>query len=192
MAIALMAVALLSSPQVFAAEETMNAKKENVFVGWFRKFVQKFSWNFKKDSATEYSLGDMKNPSGTPMVKPSGEPEQKDRLTDEERLTKLVTNGKITEAQKAAILTELATLKATYGEDVLNDLTQEERQQKMQEMREALKAWATAEGIAIGFVMPEVSGQEGQPPQNDDRGGKQGGAMKRPSGTPKPFPTEAE
>jgi len=178
-------VTLLLGTSVFAAEDTTpSPKKENIFVGWFHKFVQRFSFNFKKENSPKYSFGDVNNPSGTPMAKP---------ITDEERLTKLVANGKITEAQKTAILAELTTLKTTYGADALKGLTEQERMKKLQEMRTALKTWAKAQGIEIGFVMPEIPGNgQGQPKPNDDKDGKQEGGMKRPSGTPKPIEEPAE
>lgn len=198
MAVSVVAATILTITPVLAADEEVVQPKENFFIGLFHKIVNKFKFNFKVEKNGENSFGDLKNPSGTPMAKPSGAQEQ--QLTDEERLTKLVEEGIITEAQKTAILAELATLKSTYGQDVLKDLTEEERQEKLKEMQETMIAWAKAQEIDIQYMLaqPQNGMGQGQPGDMgqgslDNQQGRQPPAgqqnMKRPAGTPKPTPT---
>lgn len=71
----------------------------------------------------------------------------------EDRLTQLVKDGKITDAQKQAILTELKTLKDKYGPDKLKDLTPDQRRQQMQNMKQELDAWVKAQGIDPSYIM---------------------------------------
>jgi phenylpyruvate tautomerase PptA (4-oxalocrotonate tautomerase family) len=60
------------------------------------------------------------------------------------RLSKLVTQGKITEAQKQVIITELATLKTKYGSD----------KSQYTNLQNDWKTWAQASGIDPTLIMP--------------------------------------
>lgn len=73
----------------------------------------------------------------------------------EDRLSQLVKDGKITDAQKKAILDELAALKSKYNKDNFKNETSDQRKQQFQAMQDEIKSWATSQGIDPSYVMPE-------------------------------------
>ncbi len=62
-----------------------------------------------------------------------------------ERLTTEVTRGKLTEAQKNAIIAKAKEVKAKH--DALRSLSQTERETQMKQYRTDLENWATQQGI---------------------------------------------
>ena len=72
----------------------------------------------------------------------------------EERLDKLVAEGKLTEDQKSKILAKHAELRAQMekGQGSLKDKTKEEMRALMQERQEELKAWAEQQGIPVKYL----------------------------------------
>jgi hypothetical protein len=72
------------------------------------------------------------------------------------RLDQLVTQGKLTTAQKQLILTEDATLKAKYNPANLKNLTQAERQTQFQAEQAEIKTWAQSQGIDPSYVTPRL------------------------------------
>lgn len=75
-----------------------------------------------------------------------------------EKLDDLVNDGKITSDQKQAILDKHEEMhNKMIG---LQDLTPEERKEKMQELREEIKAWADEQGIDLSFVGPMGFGKK--------------------------------
>jgi len=90
------------------------------------------------------------------------------------RLDKLVSAGKITSAQETAILAELATLQSQYSPSSFQGMTQAQRQQAMQDRKNALTTWANAQGINPAYVMPFGMGHRGR--------------WHKPTGTPTPTP----
>lgn len=174
-AVRIFVVGVLLSGVIFAplpvlAQET-SGKNNNFLANVFYKFMQRFG--FKQM---------MRSGSGTPMPTPSGgmKRTQKDMLAmDEERLTKLVEEGKITEAQKTAILAELKTIREKYSFESMKDLTDEERKKKMQEMQETLMAWAKEQSIDESYVVctppaGEKNKPSGTPPTGSPPAGKRG------------------
>jgi Skp family chaperone for outer membrane proteins len=77
---------------------------------------------------------------------------------EEARLTRLVTDKKITEAQKQAILSELTAIKSKYNQDALKDKTPEERKTHMQAMKDELTTWAKNQGIDPNYLFPTFGG----------------------------------
>ena|SRR3989344_1804510 len=74
----------------------------------------------------------------------------------EDRLTTLVSEGKITEAQKQLILVkqkELAVERETNWE-AWKDLTPDERRAKMDAHRESMEKWASDNGIDMQYLRP--------------------------------------
>lgn len=69
-----------------------------------------------------------------------------------ERLDDLVSEGKITNSQKDAIIKKHEEMHNKMVE--LKDLSPEERKVKMTEIREELKTWAESEGIDMSFIGP--------------------------------------
>lgn len=81
----------------------------------------------------------------------------------QERLNQLVTDGKITEAQKQLIVAkqqELAAARATEMES-FKDKTPEERKALMDQKRTELESWAKANGIDVQYLMPIGHGMGG-------------------------------
>ena len=68
----------------------------------------------------------------------------------EEKLTQAVKDGKITEAQKQAILKKHEEMQANKPDpEEFGNLTVEQRQQKMQEKRTEMESWASANGLDL-------------------------------------------
>ena len=79
----------------------------------------------------------------------------------QERLTQLVSEGKITEAQKQLIVTKMSELVAARAQemDALKDKTMAERKALMDQKRTELEAWAKANGIDTQYLMPFGEGR---------------------------------
>lgn len=77
------------------------------------------------------------------------EAEREKQIT--ERLQKLVDDGTITTAQKAAIETKLKELKAEReaSKDSLKDLSADERKAKMDEKKTELETWSKEQGLDL-------------------------------------------
>lgn len=76
--------------------------------------------------------------------------ERQQRL--EERLTTAVSEGKLTEDQKAKILEFVKTQEANF--ENLKDQTEDERKASMDAHREEVKKWAADNGIDEKYLMP--------------------------------------
>jgi len=71
----------------------------------------------------------------------------------EERLTQAVSDGKITEVQKQAIIAKHQEIMNNRSElDEMKNLTQEERRSKMEEKRTEMENWAKELGIDTGVL----------------------------------------
>ncbi len=71
-----------------------------------------------------------------------------------EKLSALVTAGKISEAQKAAIIAKHEELRTEHA--ALQDMNREERQEHFKTERDELKAWAESQGIDWQTIMGEL------------------------------------
>jgi len=69
----------------------------------------------------------------------------------EDRLNQAVSDGKITEEQKQAVIAKKAELQENR-QDMAN-LTDEERKQKMDEHRQEMETWAEENGVDLGLFM---------------------------------------
>jgi len=65
----------------------------------------------------------------------------------EDKLTQAVKDGKLTEAQKQAILKKHQEMKANHQS--LKNLTPEERREKMQSHKQEMEAWAKENGLTL-------------------------------------------
>lgn len=83
--------------------------------------------------------------------------EMKDR--QEEKLSQLVTEGKITEAQKQAIIKKQAEMKAQYSSDAFKNMTQEQRSAAMEKHRTEMNTWADSQGIDPQYLMQGKGGR---------------------------------
>jgi hypothetical protein len=88
----------------------------------------------------------------------------------EDRLDEAVSEGKLTEAQKEAILDKLAELREEREADreKVKDMTHEERHEHMQQKHEALKEWAEDNDIPEEYlpgavVKRHIGGGMGKP-----------------------------
>jgi membrane protein involved in colicin uptake len=81
----------------------------------------------------------------------------------EERLTQLVKDGKITEAQKQLILSKHAELQASREQEFTSfkNMTEDERKAAMEKKRSEMESWAKANGIDVQYVMPLGKGGPG-------------------------------
>lgn len=79
----------------------------------------------------------------------------------QERLTQLVTDGKLTEAQKQAIITKMAEMKNSFNPETMKDLTPEQRKQQMDQHRKDLDAWAKSQGIDPTLFPMRMGGHPG-------------------------------
>ena len=71
-----------------------------------------------------------------------------------DRWTQLVTQGKITELQKQAIINELAALRTKYDPVKMKDLSPTDRKTQMDNEQNELKTWAQAQGIDLSLIRP--------------------------------------
>ena len=71
----------------------------------------------------------------------------------EEKLTQDVKDGKITEAQKQAIIKKLAEVKNAFNPDSVKNMTPEERKKAMDDKHAELEKWAQTQGIDPNYVI---------------------------------------
>jgi Spy/CpxP family protein refolding chaperone len=79
---------------------------------------------------------------------------QKMQQKMEDRLTQLVKDGKLTEAQKQAVITKMAEEKNNFNPDSFKDLTPQQRKEKMDQHRTEMENWAKTQGIDLSLIMP--------------------------------------
>lgn len=136
-AITIIGVVVLGSSQAFAQESTT----QNPVSSLVQKIADKFGLNKDDVQAvfSEHKNGVNANHS----------------VRQEDRLSKLVSEGKITEAQKTLIINKQKELteKRAANKDSLKDLSKEEIRSKMEAERAELEKWATDNGIDIKYLM---------------------------------------
>jgi hypothetical protein len=81
----------------------------------------------------------------------------------EERLTQAVNDGKITEAQKQAIIAKHKKLQEAFTSEreTMKNMTPEERKATMEKRHDALKAWAEEQGIDLSLFPMVMNGHGG-------------------------------
>lgn len=179
-------------PKVSYAQDGTD-QQQNLVVNFFHRMMMKFGFEKGQDSASNSADERPKNnrrPEGSPMPGLSGTPGANRMMGEEQRLEQLVKDGKITEAQKTAIITEVSALQSKYSLTSLKDLTQAERKAKLEEMVAELKAWAKAQGIDESYVTT-FGGWGNQMMNNDNygRGRRMMGGNGRPMISVTPTPT---
>lgn len=113
----------------------------------FQKLVEKIAATFNLDKSKVQTV-----------VEEFHKERQVERQTEmkarqEERLSKLVSEGKITEAQKQAIIKKHEELKAQFNPDGFKNMTAEERKTAMDKKKAELDAWAQSQGIDPSYLM---------------------------------------
>lgn len=85
------------------------------------------------------------------------------QVKQEERLSALVKDGKITEAQKTLIANKQKEMQAKRetNKDNFKNLTPEERKTQMESKKAELDAWAKENGIDPTYLMPAFGGKGG-------------------------------
>ena len=157
-AAALVGSTLVAVPAAFAQDQQAGTNQ-----GFFSKLVQRIEqfFGYQSPQNPQPQTNFPTPPNGTPMPTPSGIPPTgmpqggPQGFSGEARLTQLVQEGKITDAQKAAILREQQTIQA-----------------KIQAAMDELKAWAKAQGIDESYVTFGNMGVQ-QPPQPNGQGSQQ-------------------
>ena len=135
---------------------TPNVSQHNFFIEMVDFISQKFGLDKAKVQSAMTEFHDKKK----------SEIQQNMQQREQDRLTKLVTEGKITEAQKQAILTKLSSLKNKINKDTLKNMTPDQRKQYMQTQRDELKSWAQSQGIDPSILQPGL-GRRGGWMRND-------------------------
>ena len=122
------------------------AKEEGAAQSLAQKLAEKFGLN--KDQVLQVVTDHHK------AVQTERHAEMKMKM--EERLTKLVADGKLTEAQKQLILTKQIELHTAREAEMqaLKDKTPEERKAAMEKHRSELEALAKANNIDLQYVAP--------------------------------------
>lgn len=95
-----------------------------------------------------------------------------------ERLQKLVDDGTITANQKTAIEAKLKELKAEHeaNRGAKQDLSEDEREAKMEEKRSALEAWAKEQGLDLSKLKGIFGGPGGHGGHGGPGHGRAGGS----------------
>lgn len=144
---------------------------------FFSNFVNFFAQKFGLETSQVQSA--MKDFHSQNMQKREDNWQQRET----NRLDALVKAGKITEAQKSAILSELSTLQSKYTADSFKNLTADQKKQRMQDEKNEVDAWAKSQNIDPKYVFPGFGmgmGMGGKMRRFD----KWGGNMASPTPTP--------
>ena len=144
----ILAVLVILASVVPAAVPTYAATSTTGSGGFFAGFIhfiaQKFGLdeNQVKSAANDYKSQVKQNVAA------------KFQTREENRLNALVKAGKITDAQKKAILTELFTLQTKYNKSNFANLTPAQRKQKFQDEKNEIDVWAKSQNIDPKYVLP--------------------------------------
>jgi hypothetical protein len=141
-----LAIAVMGGTTIWATNHAYAQSETDTIAGLAQKISQKFNLDQSqvKSVIDEYHQG-----------------RKQERLkqfqqNQEDRLNKLVQDGKITQEQKQAILDEFAALKNKYSPQSLKDLTPQQRKEKMQAMKDEIKSWADAQKIDLSLLKPAI------------------------------------
>lgn len=131
----------LIGPRQAHAQDTSNPKA-TFFEGLVQMIAQKFNLDKNKVQSVVNEYQDQQKSKMSENL----------QEREDNRLSQLVKEGKITSAQKVAIEKELATLKSKYNFQNLKNLTPAERKTQMQNFQNELKTWAESQGINLAYV----------------------------------------
>lgn len=136
-AVTIVGTSVLGTNQVFAQESTTL----NPVSSLVQKIADKFGLN--KDDVQAV------------FTEHKSEVKAKHSARQEDRLSKLFSEGKITEAQKTLIINKQKELaeKRAANKGSLKDLSREEIRSKMEAERAGIEKWATDNGIDIKYLM---------------------------------------
>ena len=143
----------------------VRAQGTNMYTGLVQAIAQKFNL----DQTQVQSVVDQYRQTQ------QGAMQQKMQQNEQTRLDTLVSQGKITAAQKQAILDEEAKLKTEYSPASFKTMTADQRKQAMTAEQAEIKAWAQAQGIDATYLHMGF-------------GMRRGGFGHKPTVTPTPTP----
>ncbi len=78
------------------------------------------------------------------------------KARQEERLSQLVSEGKISEAQKQAIIKKHEEMRSNFNPESMANMTEEQRHAAMEKHKAELDAWAQSQGIDPQYLMFKV------------------------------------
>lgn len=136
-AVIIIGASVLGSSKAFAQESST----QNPFNSLAQKIANKFGLNRDDVQAV--------------FTEHKSEVKAKHSDRQEDRLSKLVSEGKITEAQKTLIINKQKELaeKRAANKGSLKDLSKEELRSKMEAERAELEKWAKDNGIDLKYLM---------------------------------------
>jgi hypothetical protein len=128
---------LLLTGALVGAGEIYAQTPGNPFNGLAQMIAQKFNLN---QSDVQTVLDQYKG-------KRQEQRQQQMQTKLEDRLTQLVKDGKLTEAQKQAVITKENELRNSYNTDAFKNMTPEQKRTEMQKKKDEFTTWAKSQGI---------------------------------------------
>jgi hypothetical protein len=179
--VATIATLLVTAAPAFAQTPTPS-QNGGFFQGLIQFIEQRFGLDKTQVQSAVKDYQSQRNATITPH--PTMTQQQ---MTDREksRLDKLVSSGKITNAQEQAILTELSSVWSQNMSSMQNETSQQRRTQ-MQSTQNTLKTWAQSQGINPMYVIPFGGGGMRGGHGMMGKGGH--GHWGNPTGAPTPTP----
>lgn len=108
---------------------------------------------FAKDLASRLGLSESKVQGALDEIWKTKRQQHEKNMS--EKLDKLVTDGKITQAQKVALVKKQSEMKAQH-ESIMADtaLTPEQKREKMRALHDSFQSWLSEQGLSdkIGFM----------------------------------------
>ncbi|HVZ66750.1 MAG TPA: hypothetical protein VG917_00640 [Patescibacteria group bacterium] len=136
---------LSNTSHAYAADSSTSASQSGgIFSGLMQFISQKFGLD---QTQVKAAVGDYKEKNKQKIA-------DNMQKREDNRLTALVKAGKITDAQKQAIITELGVLQTKYNPANFRNLTQDQRKQKFTDEQNEIKSWASGQGIDPKYVLP--------------------------------------
>lgn len=122
---------------------------------FFTNFIEFISQKFGLDKTlVQNAVADFRKQEASKITpRPTMDPADW-QAREKIRLDKLVSDGKITTAQEAAILAEMITLRAKYPFNPEKGDDRDDRKKQMSGFQADWKAWATANNIDPNIVWP--------------------------------------
>ncbi|MBN1162921.1 hypothetical protein JXA34_04230 [Patescibacteria group bacterium] len=157
-----LALALIATAGTMTVKSVYAQGPGNGFQSLIKKFIERF--NLNEDEVNEFME----------EIKEEKREEQRSHL--EEQLNAAVSEGKLTEEQKNALLEKMA--ERPENKENWQELSEEERKQLMDNNRAEMQAWAEENGIDLSLMHPEIHPNKegfggrrmkmGEPPFHDE------------------------
>ena len=139
-----LAVSAIIGASYFGINQVQAQASDNPFSGLVQKISQKFNLD---QTQVQTVFDDYRNEQKQNR-------QQNMQQREQDRLTQLVKDGKITEDQKNAIIAELASLREKYKPENFKDMTADQRKQQFQNQQDEIKAWAQGQNIDLSLLKP--------------------------------------